>query len=239
MQSWERDKVPYLLSWAVTIMRHRAPRMVLAASALELDAFTPGPSATVRDGNRLRRLMREQSRGRCRAPEAAVAWSRPLSCAAPGGSTGKGARSPLEIPRIFVGRSAGQSVAMLCGAEGHRTHWAPSPSATVKRGRGAWCAPENVAAGERAGGIHSLRFRLRTRVLASGGCASGGNAAPAVVPWGGRLEQQRTRGRKDASRVIPRVGGSTPGLPLPRSVVAWVVWPWALPQRCRKRAAAC
>jgi hypothetical protein len=90
MQSWERDKVPYLLSWAVTIMRHRAPRMVLAASALELDAFTPGPSATVRDGNRLRRLMREQSRGRCRAPEAAVAWSRPLSCAAPGGSTGKG-----------------------------------------------------------------------------------------------------------------------------------------------------
>jgi hypothetical protein len=90
MQSWERDKVPYLLSWAVTIMRHRAPRMVLATSALELDAFTPGPSATVRDGNRLRRLMRERSRGRCRAPEAAVAWSQPLSCATLGGSTSKG-----------------------------------------------------------------------------------------------------------------------------------------------------
>jgi hypothetical protein len=48
MQNGQRDKIPYLLSWTITIVRHRPPLIVLAAYGRSVkDAATPGPRAAV------------------------------------------------------------------------------------------------------------------------------------------------------------------------------------------------
>jgi hypothetical protein len=131
------------------------------------------------------------------------------------------------------------------------------PKAAARTGRRFRRQQSNEAEGHGTRRRSSLRervpegstlrpIRLRTRVMASGGGASG-ERPRRPSSRGAALEQRRAGDpqmralarRKDTSRATPRVGGSTPGLPLPRSAVARVVWPWALSRRCKKRAAAC